>query len=135
MKLYEAIANNQHLLDALAVPGSDQAMRPFAEDRAERILARLPKGSGFDNGTTIERVTDREIVLSTAFHHMDGHGSYCGWTEHKVRVTSSLICDIDVRVGGRNERGIKDYIRDVMRGLMMGEFSWINPAMPPRAGG
>ena len=75
---------------------------------------RLPSGSGFDSGTTIDLDRSRpgRIVLSTSYHHMI-EGSYDGWTEHDVIVTPSFIGGFDVRITGRNRSDIKEYIGDV----------------------
>ena len=79
--------------------------------------AVAPSGSGFDAGTTLneEKSTQNRLVFDTAFHHMDDHGGYDGWTEHQVIVTPDLIVGFDVRVTGKNKRDIKDYIGDVFR--------------------
>lgn len=85
-------------------------------DRIEREC--LPSGSGFDNGTTIDREKsgpDR-LVLLTSFHHMNDGGYYDGWTDHVVTVTPSFFGPI-VKVGGRNRNDIKGYITDVFAEL------------------
>ena len=119
MKLYQAIAQNaripnEHLRDAFAI-------------RADRIREKLPHGSGFDNGCVIESDTESKIVISTAFHHMDDNGFYCGWTDHKVIITQTLLYDTpSIRVTGRNFRGIKDYIADVFHSVLSESFEWVN---------
>lgn len=84
-------------------------------DRIEFLVREhMPSGSGFDNGTTIDLDHSHadKLVFNTAFHHMDDNGYYCGWTDHQVIVTPSLVHGFHVRVGGRNVRDIKDYIHE-----------------------
>ena len=118
MKLYAAIAQNARLL-------IDSKFAEQAENRQARILAMLPSGSGFDNGTSIIAADAQKIVFETAFHHMDEHGSYCGWTNHRVTVRASMTIEIELHVSGPNKRGIKDYIAEVFASVMYREFEWI----------
>jgi hypothetical protein len=114
-KVYQAIAES-----LLAARNCEKA-----GDRSEWILrhidriktlcaAALPHGSGFDNGSKIdlERSTPERLVFSTAFHHMNEHGYYDGWTEHTVIVTPSLVFGFELRVTGRNRNDIKDTIHE-----------------------
>lgn len=85
------------------------------EGRALKLVRdMMPSGSGFDNGTTLDldKSTGEKLVFSTAFHHMDSHGGYIGWTDHIVTVTPSLLFGYTLKVSGRNRRDIKDYIAD-----------------------
>ena len=82
-------------------------------DRLESLVkAGLPSGSGFDAGTTLDldASTPYKLVLKTAFHHMDDHGGYDGWTHHTVTVTPTLHSGIDVKISGRDRNAIKAYI-------------------------
>lgn len=74
----------------------------------------LPRGSGFDSGSRFDFDKSRpdRLVIHADFHHMDENGFYCGWTEHEIIVTPSLAFRFDVKVTGRNVRGIKEYISD-----------------------
>lgn len=83
------------------------------EDEIERLVKEyLPSGGGFDNGTKFDFVhsTDEKLVFDTSFHHMNEHGSYDGWTEHRVTVRASLAHDIVITISGRNRNDVKDYI-------------------------
>ena len=92
--------------------------REWAQRHEDRIveLARehLPSGSGFDNGTKVclDDSTPNRLVLRTSFHHMDEHGFYREWTDHRVLVEADLMSGFRVRVTGRNVREIKPYIAD-----------------------
>lgn len=83
----------------------------------------LPSGSGFDSGTQvdIDECRDDRLVLKTAFHHMDEHGGYCGWTEHTVIVTPSFD-SFDLRITGRDRRGWKEYAYEVFRTALMATY-------------
>ena len=98
------------------------AMLDAVEDEIDRLVKEhMPSGSGFDRGTTLnfdmcERAGDPNacphmLVFDTAFHHMDEHGGYSGWTEHKVIVTPTFLGPV-LRVTGRDRDGIKEYIAD-----------------------
>lgn len=125
MKLYQTIASLEKLLEG----NPEQKVK--GEALLEAVTEELPRGSGFDNGTTIQSMTDSRIVFSTAFHHMDDHGFYCGWTEHKVVLEASLMFGFKLRVTGENKRNIKDYIGDVFSELMYREFDWQTGKLKP----
>jgi len=67
-------------------------------DRIEEIMKSAPSGSGIDCGTTLveEDCTDNKLVFQFSFHHMDQNGMYCGWSEHTLTVTPSLMFDIEL---------------------------------------
>ena len=75
----------------------------------------MPSGSGIDTGMEIDlaKSTGERLVFHTAFHHMDEHGSYAGWTEHTVTVRASLFLGLVITVSGRDQNDIKDYLADV----------------------
>jgi hypothetical protein len=107
--------------------------RDIHESRIAQIMGELPSGSGFDNGTTLaDESTPSRLIFQTAFHHMDESGMYDGWTEHRVTVTPSLVWGIELRIGGRNRRDIKDYIADMFRDVLEREAADI--AAPPSPG-
>lgn len=71
-----------------------------------------PSGSGIDRGVVFSSFsTPLRLVFDVDFHHMDEHGSYDGWTSHKVIVTPTFG-GFDVRVTGSNRNQIKDYLGD-----------------------
>lgn len=77
----------------------------------------LPSGSGIDSGTRIDRDQSKpnRIVLDFSFHHMDEHGYYDGWTQHRAIVTPSLTAHsgFELRITGRDRNQLKDYLHDV----------------------
>ena len=127
MKLFQAIVNNSAILNRTGIYASSlyTNLQDAADARQTRINDLLPHGSGFDNGTKIESVNDSKIVFSTAFHHMDDNGFYCGWTEHKVIVTASLQHGFIIRCTGKNKRDIKEYIENVLGEILDVDFDWI----------
>lgn len=84
----------------------------------------LPSGSGFDAGTAIDRDASNggRVVLHTSFHHMDEHGSYCGWTEHKITIKPDLALGFTISVSGKDRNGIKDYIADTFNMCLSAEM-------------
>lgn len=98
----------------------------WAEKHGERLAALkefLPSGSGFDNGTQIDfdQTIPEKLVLETSFHHMDEHGGYDGWTDHRIIVTASLLFGFKIRITGRDKRQIKDYIHDAFHDALSRE--------------
>ena len=83
-----------------------------------KLTDMLPSGSGFDNGCTIniEKSGSKKVIIDTSFHHLD-EGYYTGWTEHKVIVTPCFN-GFDLRITGKNENGIKDYMYDVFYSVL-----------------
>jgi len=94
--------------------GNDEWLERHTVGLERIVREHLPSGSGFDAGTSIDKVRSRRdrIVFRTSFHHMDENGHYDGWTEHDVVVTPAFD-GFDLRVTGRDRNGIKDYIGDV----------------------
>lgn len=91
----------------------EQAIRNLCADH-------LPSGSGLDAGVhfNMEESRPDQLILSADFHHMDKHGSYCGWTDHRVIVRPSLAFGFDLRITGRNRNGIKDYLSDIFNSAL-----------------
>ncbi len=85
-------------------------------DLRDAIMRDAPSGSGIDCGTKLamEKCSSDRIVFATSFHHMNDVGMYSGWTDHYVTITPTFD-GIDVRIGGRDRNGIKDYLADVYR--------------------
>lgn len=102
------------------------------EARLERMEAALPSGSGFDSGTQIllgnpgesrnKRSIGERLVLKTAFHHMNEHGCYDGWTEHLLIVEGSLMFGCNLRITGRNRNDIKDYMQELFDEALRAEY-------------
>jgi len=92
--------------------------KDWGKKHEDRILAlvkeHMPSGSGFDNGTKIDldRSSGERLVFDTAFHHMDEHGGYAGWTEHTVTVTPSLAFGTRIKIGGKNRNDIKEHMHE-----------------------
>jgi len=106
------------------VASGNTEWRDKHEDRIDEIMDSMPSGSGFDCGTKldIDASHDDKLVFTTAFHHMNEFGYYCGWTEHTVTVTPAFN-GVHIRVSGRNRNGIKDYIGEVFHTVLMSEIN------------
>lgn len=128
-KLYTQLASTLTALRHCESPSANESQKEWALRHKEHIEAlvkeHMPSGSGFNNGTTLDldKSTPERLVFDTAFHHMDEHGSYCGWTEHTVIVTPSLAFGFTMRVTGRDRRGIKEYIGDSFHTALSGEVA------------
>lgn len=85
----------------------------------------LPSGSGFDNGTTIDldNSNAKQLAFETSFHHMNEHGMYDGWTEHRV-VVKPAFDGFTITVSGRNRNDIKDYIAETFHHVLSETYEW-----------
>lgn len=81
--------------------------------RLDELEKQLPSGSGIDCGTHIDRsrCSAERIELACSFHHMNEHGYYTHWTEHRIIVTPAFS-SINIRITGKNDNDIKDYLHD-----------------------
>jgi hypothetical protein len=114
MKLYQAIARKLAAIRNCEQSGNTEWKLRHREELNGWIKEHLPSGSGFDNGSTLneDKSTPGRLVFDTAFHHMNEHGYYCGWSDHQVIITPSFQFGFDLRVTGRNVRDIKGYIAE-----------------------
>jgi len=82
-------------------------------ERIKQMMGHAPSGSGFDNGTTLDmdKSGGSKLVFNTAYHHMNEHGYYNGWTDHTVTVTPSFD-GFDLKISGRNRNDIKEMMHD-----------------------
>jgi hypothetical protein len=115
--LYRAIAS---ALDAYkrCIDTNNEEWRDKHEERIEKLVERyMPSGSGFDNGTKFdfEASDSQRLFFTTAFHHMDEHGYYSGWTDHRVKVSPSLTNDFDLSISGKDRNDIKEYMYETFR--------------------
>jgi len=84
-----------------------------AQLEIEKVMQRMPSGSGIDSGTKLHPgSTGERIVFLVEFHHMNGNGYYDGWTSHTVVITPSLQFGFSLRVTGRGRNAIKDYLAE-----------------------
>jgi len=74
----------------------------------------LPSGSGIDCGTKIDldASNGEKLVLTFCYHHMNEHGYYDGWTDHKAVVTPSFAHDFNLVITGRNRNEVKEYLHE-----------------------
>lgn len=86
------------------------------------VNQNAPRGSGLDSGTFLDvhLSTTKKLILVTSFHHMDEHGGYDGWTEHKVVVTPEFQ-GFSLRITGRDRNGIKDYLGELFHSWLSSE--------------
>lgn len=100
---------------ANANPRNDEWFQRSTESIKKIVREHMPRGSGFDIGTTLDldKSNGERLVFGTAFHHMDDNGSYDGWSEHTVTVRGSLFDRFSITIGGRDRNRIKEHIHEV----------------------
>lgn len=117
--LYQAIATTLQAIRNCEESGNSEWLQTHNERLDNMVREHMPSGSGFDAGTTLDDDSKPErLVFATSYHHMDKHGGYSGWTEHKVIVTPSLQFGFNIRVTGRDRNATKDYIADVFNTVL-----------------
>jgi len=115
MKRYEKLAR----LNGARIRCRDTENKEWYDNHSDAIVEMMyetaPSGSGFDNGThfNFEQSTGEKLVFEAGYHHMNGDGMYCGWSEHLVKITPSLQFGFNIKVTGQNKNDIKNYIVDV----------------------
>lgn len=93
---------------------SQAGWAPRHKERIETFVKQyMPRGSGFDNGTTLDldASSEEKLIFHTAFHHMNESGMYDGWTDHEVTVHPSLAFGLRIVIRGRDRNDIKDLIQ------------------------
>lgn len=115
MKLYQRLAQLAVSIQNCVVTNNQAWLNRHSEELEQLVRDHMPHGAGFDNGTTITitKSSDDVLLFYTAFHHMDEHGSYDGWTEHAIRVKPKLSPPgFSITVAGKDRNQIKDYIAE-----------------------
>ena len=87
-------------------------------NRLDEMIKRLPKGSGFDNGTEllIDECRSDRLVFQFDYHHMNHCGYYTKWTTHKAIVTPAFF-EFNLRFTGRLN-GLGNYFHDKFFGSL-----------------
>jgi hypothetical protein len=92
MKVYQKLAQTLQAYRNCLDSGNEEWVYKHFDTICSIEKNNLPSGSGFDTGTKIEIDDCNEslIVLWVDYHHMDENGSYCGWSEHRVKVSPTF---------------------------------------------
>ena len=117
MKIYQKIAQTLSALKNCEKLNNSQWFDRHTDTLSAICKEYLPRGSGFDSGTTIdiEGSKPNRIILVSSYHHMNDAGYYDGWTSHKIIITPDLVSGFDLRVTGRDRNEIKEYIEETFR--------------------
>lgn len=118
MKLYQSIASKLQARLNCDKEGDHEWFVRHLENIESLVREHMPRGSGFDSGTTFDADASKptRLVFNTSFHHMDEYGGYDGWTEHQVIVSADLL-GLNVRVTGQDRDGIKEDISELFYAL------------------
>lgn len=123
MKIYIELARQIGRVHNLQNHDHDQWLI-VRDDIDEFVKKIFPHGSGFDTGTKLDwdKSTPDKIVFNADFHHMDDNGYYDGWSEHTITVRSCMQFGFNLKIGGRNRNGIKDYISEIFDHILNSEI-------------
>lgn len=124
-KLYRRIAALVLSCENCRKSGNSTWLDAHTQRIAELVKAHMPSGAGFDCGTRLDfdKSTPERLVFHTEFHHTDDSGTYSGWTSHTVTVRASLWAGIEVHIGGRNVRDIKEYVHETFHAALTAEVA------------
>lgn len=91
---------------------------------AQAVREHLPRGDGFDMGSSFEpeESDSGRLCFMTHFHHMSEVGFYTGWTSHTVIVRSVFFGAPEIVVRGRNFNRIKNLIHEAFESLSRERF-------------
>ena len=115
MKLYQKIAR---------VASQKNSLKKWEEFKSLQKL--LPNGNLIrrEGGSMILlKSTETKIVIDTAYWHYETSR----WTEHQVVITPSFEGEINIRITGKNEDNIKEYLQDIFREALMQEYAVFKP--------
>lgn len=108
MKLYQKIARV-----------ASQKNTPKKGKELNVLQTLLPIGNGIERGCVILlKSTEKRIVIDTAYWHPETSR----WTEHQVVITPSFEGEINIRITGKNENNVKDYLYDIFHEALMKEY-------------
>ena len=113
MKLYRKIARLFLDYRTQKAFGND-AWKEKRDTINDLVREYFPSGSGFDNGTTFDFAASmpNKLVFRTSFHHMNQDGFYTNWTKHDIVLSPDFVYKYEIKITGRNQNEIKDYIHD-----------------------
>jgi hypothetical protein len=111
--VYQQIASTLQAIENCRKTDNKEWLAKHEQRLRNLVAERMPRGSGFDNGTFLfDRSTPNKLMFSTSYHHMDEYGGYDGWTGHTVTVTPSLAFGFEIKINGRDRNDIKEYIAE-----------------------
>jgi hypothetical protein len=111
MKLYQKIAR---------VVSQKNTSLNVIEKELALLQELLPIGNGIETGCVISlKSTKKRIVIDT----INWHPNYSDkLTKHQVVITPSFEGEINIRITGKSEGDIKDYLWDIFREELMKEY-------------
>lgn len=104
----------------------------YEYDLETLVKGFMPSGNGIDCGTKldIEKSTPTKLVFTFDYHHMNEHGFYCGWSNHKLIVTPRFE-DFSMRIIGQHPSRQRwdtdwfhDYLYNTYRYALQATFSY-----------
>ena len=125
MKVYQKIATLVAAIHHCRAIGNTEWEERHELEIERLVKIHLPHGSGLDAGVNfkLDLSSADKLVFLTAFHHMNEHGYYDGWSNHALTVRPSLAFGYDLKIGGPNRNDIKDYLYDIFRESLCEEAS------------
>tara|TARA_R110001632_G_scaffold70752_1_gene164620 strand:- start:10615 stop:10995 length:381 start_codon:yes stop_codon:yes gene_type:complete len=120
--LIEQIASTvQAMSNCIAV--KNKVWEDLHRDKLDNLKEQLPSGSGIDSGCEIDlnNTTNEKVIIKTSFHHMDEHGGYDGWTEHKITIRPQFN-GIDIKISGKDKNGVKEYLAELFNEVLTNEI-------------
>jgi hypothetical protein len=89
----------------------------------ERIMREAPSGSGIDKGIhlVVGRSSEKQLVFSFSYHHMNDGGMYTDWTEY-IAFVRPAFGGLNVAVRGENRLGLTDHLHEIFSYWLQEEY-------------
>lgn len=112
MKLYQKIARV-----------ASQKNTPKKGKELALLQELLPIGNGIEKECVILlKSTEKRIVIDTAYWHPNDSYETSRWTDHQIVITPSFEGEINIRITGKNENNVKDYLHHIFHEALMKEY-------------
>jgi len=95
------------------------------EEKLSDLHRYLPHGSGIDAGVKLnvdKSTPGKKLVFDSSYHRMNEVGMYDGWVPFRVIVKPCLMYGARVRVAGRMDADLRDYLEELFTEALHAEY-------------
>ncbi|MFY7937382.1 MAG: hypothetical protein ACOVOQ_08395 [Flavobacterium sp.] len=122
MKLYKEIARvlgqKNKSLNVI-----EKELTLFKEVLPIRLNPVIKDGNRIEAGCVISlKSTKKRIVIDTLYWHTNDSDETSRCTAHQVVITPSFEDEINIRITGKNEDNVKEYLHNIFRESLMSEI-------------
>ena len=110
MKLYQKIAR------VISQENTNVIVKDLA--LLQELLPPVNKTPKQVKTVILVKSTKERIEIATSYWHYETSR----WTDHRVVITPSFEGEINIRITGKNEDNVKEYLHDIFREALMKEY-------------